>query len=729
MASSPSLLTKISHPFHSLSSLYPTKITLFDFATVQSFNFLKNFSSNADSTNFHNFNFDSFFANLIDNSSQKTNLEQVHAKFFLLGIHQRGFLITKLINAAVNLGEIGYARKVFDEFSDPDVFVWNAVIRGYSKYNLFAGAIELYSRMQVLWVSPDGYTLPHVLKACGGLPCLKMGQQVHGQIFRLGFEKDVFVQNGVVAFYAKCGKIASAKVVFERLEIRNVVSWTSMISGYAQNGQPIEALRIFDEMREMGVMPDWIALVSVIRAHTDVEDLEHGKSIHSFVIKMGLELESDLLIALTAMYAKCGQVMVARSLFNQMKVPNLILWNAMISGYAKNGYADEAVKLFRDMISRNIRTDSITARSAVLACAQVGSFELARWMDNYISKSEHRDDIFVNSALIDMYAKCGNVDMARIVFDRTLDKDVVVWSAMIVGYGLHGRGREALDLYQLMNQAGVHPNDVTFLGLLTACNHSGLVEDGWKLFHCMKNYGIEPRHQHYACVVDLLGRSGYLDQAYDFIMNMPIEPGVSVWGALLSACKIHRHVTLGEYAAERLFSLESYNTGHYVQLSNLYAYARMWDRVAKVRVLMREKGLSKDLGYSLIEINGKLEAFRVGDKSHPRSKEIYEELESLERRLKQAGFVPDTYSSLHDLNDEEMEETLCNHSERLAIAFGLISTAQGTTLRITKNLRACINCHSATKLISKLVNREIIVRDANRFHHFKDGVCSCGDYW
>ncbi|OMO79409.1 hypothetical protein COLO4_24441 [Corchorus olitorius] len=570
-----------------------------------------------------------------DNSTLKTHLTQIHAKFFLLGIHINGVLITKLIHSSVYLGEISYARKVFDEFPEPDVFLWNAIIRGYSKYNMFANAVEMYSRMQNLWVSPDGYTLPHILKACGGLPGFEMGRQVHGQIFRLGFDK-----------------------------FRNVVSWTSMISGYAQNGQPIEALRAFHEMREMGIMPDWVALVSVIRAHTDVEDLGHGKSIHGCVIKMGLELEPDLLIALTAMYAKCGQVMVARFFFDQMKVPDLILWNAMISGYAKNGYAEKAVELFRNMISKNIRTDSITARSAVVACAQVGSLELARWMDNYTSKSEHRDDIIVDSTLIDMFAKCGSVDMARSVFDTIFNKDVVVWSAMIVGYGLHGRGREALDLYLLMKQAGVCPNDVTILGLLTACNHS-----------------------------DLLGRAGYLDQAYDFIMNMPIEPGVSVWGALLSACKIHRHVTLGEYAAERLFSLEAYNTGHYVQLSNLYASARMWDHVAKLRILMREKGLSKDLGYSLIETNGKLQAFRVGDKSHPQSKEIYEELESLERRLKQAGFISHTDSSLHDLNYEEMEETL------------------------------------STKLISKLVNREIVVRDANRFHHFKDGVCSCGDYW
>lgn len=475
--------------------------------------------------------------------------------------------------------------------------------------------------------------------------------------------------------------------------------------------------------------PDWIALVSVLRAYTDVGDLEQGKSVHGCVIKMGLEFELDLLVSLTAMYAKCGQVMVARWLFDQMETRDVILWNAMISGYAKNGYAEKAVELFQKMLSKNIRTDSVTVRSAILASAQVGSLELARWMDNYISKSEYVNDVFVNTALIDMYAKCGSVDLARKVFERTPDKDVVVWSAMIVGYGLHGRGQQAIDLFHAMKQAGAHPNDVTFVGLLTACNHSGLVEEGWELFHSMREYGIEPRHQHYACVVDLLGRAGYLDKAYDFIMNMPIEPGVSVWGALLSACKIYRHVMLGEYAAEQLFSLDPYNTGHYVQLSNLYASVRWWDRVANVRVLMREKGLTKDLGYSLIEINGKLQAFHVGDKSHPRHKEISEELENLERRLKEAGFVPHTDSNLHDLHHEDAEETLCNHSERLAIAYGLISTAPGTTLRITKNLRACVNCHSATKFISKLVNREIVVRDANRFHHFKDGFCSCGDYW
>ncbi|KAJ7981362.1 Pentatricopeptide repeat [Quillaja saponaria] len=677
----------------------------------------------------YSFDPDSFYASLIDNSTHRRHLNQIHDQLVVSGLQHNGFLITKLVNGSSNLGEICYARQVFDEFCHPDVFLWNAIIRGYSRHNMFGDAIYMYRQMQWAGVSPDCFTFPYLLKACSGLTAMEMSRVIHGQIFRHAFESDVFVQNGLVALYAKCGHIERSRMVFDGLWDRTIVSWTSIISGYAQNGNPMEALRMFSQMRQENLKPDWIALVSILRAYTDVEDLGQGMSIHSFVIKMGLEYEPDLLISLTAFYAKSGQVKVARSFFNLMEIPNLILWNAMISGYAKNGHAEEAVELFREMIFKNVRPDSVTLRSAILACAQVGSLKLARWMDDYISTSEFRNDVFVNTALIDMHAKCGSVDFARKVFDRTYNKDVVVWSAMIVGYGLHGRGREAIDLYHAMRQAGICPNAVTFLGLLTACNHSGLVEEGWELFHHMREYRIEPRHQHYSCVVDLLGRAGYLDQAYDFIIKMPIEPGVSVWGALLSACKIHRRIMLGEYAAEKLFTLDPYNTGHYVQLSNLYASARMWDRVANIRVLMREKGLSKDLGYSLIEINGKLQAFRVGDKSHPRFEEIFEELESLERRLKEAGFVPHTESVLHDLNYEEKEETLCNHSERLAIAYGLISTAPGTTLRITKNLRACVNCHSATKLITKLVNREIVVRDANRFHHFKDGFCSCGDYW
>ncbi|XP_073281091.1 pentatricopeptide repeat-containing protein At3g12770 [Primulina huaijiensis] len=669
------------------------------------------------------------YASLLEKSTGRNHLNQIHSQLYRHGLQSDGFVITKLIRRCCDLKEVEYARQLFDEFPKPYVSLWNAIIKGYSTHDMLDKVVEMYWRMQGEFVSPDSHTFPHVLKACGGLAAEEIGLAVHAQILRHGLEGDVVVQNGLVAFYVKCGQNDCARVVFDGLSNRNVVSWTSIISGYTQHGHPMDALRIFRDMRGSGVKPDWISLVSAAKAYSDVDDMEQGRCLHSLVTKMGLEFEPDLRIALTSLYAKCGQVMAAKSLFDRMKVQNVILWNAMISGFVKNGHANEALDLFHEMISKKIKPDSVTLQSAVLATAQLGSLEQARLMGGHVKNSEFRDNLFVNTALIDMYSKCGNVELARQIFNQIVNKDIVVWSSMIMGYALHGLGKEAAELFDGMKHARVSPNDVTFLGLITACSHSGLIDKGWEFFNSMKEFGIEPSQQHYAGVVDLLGRAGCLEKAYNFITTMPVQPGVSVWGALLSACKTYRGVALGEYAAGRLFALDPLNIGHYVQLSNLYAASRMWDGVAKVRVMMKKKGLNKDLGYSTVEINGRLQAFRMGDKSHLRSEEIYDKLEWLETRLLECGFSPDKESALHDLDDEEKEAILCNHSERLAIAYGLISTAPGTILRITKNLRACVNCHLATKLISNLVDREIVVRDTNRFHHFKKGSCSCGDYW
>ncbi|KAL8474387.1 hypothetical protein ACS0TY_031017 [Phlomoides rotata] len=708
---------------------------IFRFPHLQLNNFIFNFtfplvfSSSIHISSHSSNDAESLYTSLLKKSTHRSHLNQIHNQLYIHGLQNNGFIITKFINVCSDLNEIDYARHMFDEFPHPYVFLWNAIIRGYSTHNKLENVVETYSRMQQAFVNPDAFTFPYVLRACGALLAVGYGRAIHAQLFRHGFEKDPFLQNGLLSFYTKCEENSRARVIFNRLRCRDVVSWTLMISGYAQNGQSMEALRIFRDMRVSNVKPDWIALVSVSKAYADVEELYQGRSLHSLVIKMGHEFEPDLRVALTSLYAKCGQVMIAKSLFDQTRAEDVMLWNSMISGFAKSGHANEALKLFNDMLSTNIQPDSVTVQSSVLACAQLGSLEQAKWMDSYVQNSKFKDNVIVNTTLIDMYAKCGSIELARKVFNHIKDKDVVVWSAMIMGYALHGRGREAINLFNEMKSAHVRPNDVTFLGLITACSHSGLVDEGWEIFASMHNYRVEPHQKHYASVVDLLGRGGYLEKAYNFIIGMPIEPGISVWGALLSACKMHRHVNLGEYAAERVFALDGKKTGHYVQLSNLYASARMWDGVAKIRVAMKSRGLVKDIGFSMIEINGKLEGFRVGDESHPRWSEIYEKVEWLETRLMECGFAGDAESGVHDLDGEEREMSLCNHSERVAIAYGLISTCAGTTLRIIKNLRACVNCHLATKMISKLVDREIVVRDANRFHHFKDGICSCGDYW
>uniref|UniRef100_A0A1D1ZJR8 Pentatricopeptide repeat-containing protein At3g12770 n=1 Tax=Anthurium amnicola TaxID=1678845 RepID=A0A1D1ZJR8_9ARAE len=596
---------------------------------------------------------DAHYGSLIDSSPDPSRLRRVHARLVTAGLHGRRFLATKLVHACSRLGQTRHGRQVFDHVPDPNIFLWNAAIKLHSAHGQFSHALDLYNRMLQAWVRPDGFTLPSVLRSCSGASALDMARAVHAQVLRYGFGSDVFLQNGLVAVYAKCREMGRAGMVFDGLpdRDRDIISWTSVISGCAQNGRPLEALEVFSQMRssDYGVRPDFVVLVSLLKAYTDINDLEQGKSVHGYTIKCGLETEEDLLIALTALYAKCGKVCEARTLFDCVPSPTLILWNAMISGYAKNGYAKEAVELFRWMTDSPLTPDSITIRSAILACAQLGSLEMARWMEDYAYNSEFKDDVLVNTALIDMYAKCGSINHAHMLFDRIHSKDVVVWSAIIGGYGFHGYGYEAIGLFNEMECSGVRPNEITFIGLLSACNHAGLVDEGWRYFHSMREHGIEPRHQHYACVVDLLARAGYLEDAFKFVMTMPVEPTVTIWGALLNACKIYGRVELGAYAAERIFSLDPSNVGHYVQLSNLYASACMWSDVAKVRVLMKERILTKSIGSSLIEINGRLQAFHVGDKSHPKSKEIFSVIHGLEMKLKEAGFVPHVQLVLSEL--------------------------------------------------------------------------------
>ncbi|PKA50109.1 Pentatricopeptide repeat-containing protein [Apostasia shenzhenica] len=653
------------------------------------------------------------------------------SSFILSLLAKRGFQFLHSFPASVECYLYhSIADQLLDEMPQLKFSHFSNAIRRHTKKRSFVQVLQVYISMLRHGIRANGSTFPSILKACTELTSLSLGLAIHAHAILLGFEAATFIQNGIIVMYAKFGKIDVAREVFDELSERNVVSWTSIISGCAHNGFALEAIKIFKTMRkDSDVIPDFIALVSVLKAFTDVGDLEQGRCVHALALKFGLEDEPDLLVTLTSMYAKCGQVHTARYLFDQVPSVDVILWNAMISGYAKNGHADEAVVLFKKMITWKSRPDSITLRSAILACAQVGSLEAARWIWEFVRESEFRDDTFVNTAIIDMFAKCGSMVIARCIFDNIPHKDVVVWSAMIMGYGLHGQGNEAISLFHEMVQSKVMPNDVTFIGLLSACKHSGFVEEGRKYFYSMRDHAVEPRHQHYACIVDLLARSGHLDEAYEFIRGMPMAPEVTVWGALLNGCRIYGHVELGKHAAEQVFAIEPHNAGHYVQLSNIFASARMWKDVANVRVLMKERGVNKATGFSSIDVNGKLQSFFAGDKSHPRSKEIFAMLGELEGMLRKSGFVPHTDSALHDLSPEEMEESLCNHSERIAIAYGLISTTPGTTLRITKNLRACVNCHSATKFISKLVKREIVVRDANRFHHFKDGLCSCRDYW
>lgn len=369
--------------------------------------------------------------------------------------------------------------------------------------------------------------------------------------------------------------------------------------------------------------------------------------------------------------------------------------------------------------------------SVLSSCALLGALDLGKWMHAYVKENGFDQYVKVNTALIDMYAKCGSLDDAISVFESMAFRDTPAWSAMIVAYAIHGHGYKAIYLFEEMRRARVQPDGITFLGLLYACNHTGLVEEGCKYFYSMRDkYGFIPRIKHYGCMLDLLGRAGRLDEAYKFIEELPIEPTLILWRTLLASCSSHGNIKMGKRVINQIFKLDDSHSGDYVIFSNMCARAGRWEDVNYFRKLMKDRRVEKLPGCSMIEVNNVVHEFFSGDGTHIEHRELHQALDMLVEKLKLVGYIPDTSLVFYaDMEEEEKEATLRYHSEKLAITFGLLSTPAGTTIRVVKNIRVCRDCHSAAKLISLISGRQIILRDVQRFHHFKGGKCSCGDYW
>lgn len=530
--------------------------------------------------------------------------------------------------------------------------------------------------------------------------------------------------------YAKCARVVESREVFDKLDKVDVVSWNAMMAAYTLNGHDEDAVNIFCQMQRTGMKPDHFTFTIVLGACPNPEALEQGRQVHGLIAKVGLLSEIPLGNALVTMYSRCGVMEDAHKVLSKMFRRNTVSWTAMIAGCAQNGYAEDAVKLFCQMQWESFKANEFTFASVLMAYASLANLHQGRQIHAHIMKTGYESEVSVANALVDMYSKCGSIRDSQQVFNKMSKRDVVSWTVIVVACAQHGHGKEALELFRQMEHTGIKPDDVTFLGVLSACSHVGLVEEGRHLFYLMiQNYGIKPRMEHYACMVDLLGRSGQLYMAEDFITKMGIESDASIWETLLAACRTHGNMELGKRVAERLLQLEPHRDAAYVLLSNIYAAAGMWDAKAKVRKMSANRGLKKEPGCSWIQVKSKVHEFIVADRSHPQREEIYEKLEELTGQMKDAGYVPDTSFVLHDVDQEQKEIKLSHHSEKLAIAFGLISTPIEETIQVFKNLRICGDCHNAIKYISKIVGREIIVRDVKRFHHFKYGSCSCGDYW
>ncbi|KAI5348077.1 hypothetical protein L3X38_000964 [Prunus dulcis] len=525
-------------------------------------------------------------------------------------------------------------------------------------------------------------------------------------------------------------KVDSVRKVFDLMPKRDIVSWNTVIAGNAQNGMYEEALAMVKDMGNANLKPDSFTLSSVLPVFAEYVEVIKGKEIHGYAIRHGFDADVFVGSSLIDMYANCNRIKDSLRVFNLLPKRDAISWNSIIAGCVQNSMFDEGLIFFRQMLMGKIKPVPVSFSSTIPACAHLTTLHLGKQLHGYIIRGGFEDNVFVASSLVDMYAKCGNIRIARWIFDKMEQHDMVSWTAMIMGYALHGHAPDAFSSFEQMEGEAVKPNYVSFMAVLTACSHAGLVDKAWKYFNSMtKKYDIAPGIEHYAAVADVLGRAGRLEEAYQFISSMHIEPTGSVWLTLLAACRVHKNVELAEKVAEKIFTVDPENMGAYVLLSNVYSAAKRWKDAVKVRTCMRDKGLKKKPACSWVEVKNKVHAFVAEDKSHPYYDRIIEALDVISEQMEREGYVPNTNEVLHDVEEEQKKYLLYHHSERLALAFGIISSPAGATIRVTKNIRVCVDCHAAIKFMSKIVGREMIVRDNSRFHHFKNGECSCGDYW
>nr|XP_010938497.2 LOW QUALITY PROTEIN: pentatricopeptide repeat-containing protein At3g62890-like [Elaeis guineensis] len=536
--------------------------------------------------------------------------------------------------------------------------------------------------------------------------------------------------------------------------------WNSLIRAH-----PAAALSLYRRMLLHGVRPDLYTFPFLLLSFSSPLPPPSRRLplLHARVLLSGFASHPFVHTSLVSAYSHSSSLPLARRLFDEIPLPDLPSWNSIISAYVRAGLLRSALQLFVKMPERNVVTwscmidgfvkcgdhrgalqlfrnmqreaciepNEFTISSVLAACAKLGALEHGKWAHAYIDRCGMKVNMVLGTSLIDMYARCGSIDRARLVFDSLgPDKDVKAWSAMISGLAIHGLAEECLDLFHRMRGLAIIPNAITFLGVLCACVHAGLVNEGENYFEQMvKEFGIDPMIQHYGCIVDLYARAGLIGKAWDVVNSMPMKPDVPIWGALLSGSRMHGDIETCEASIKQLIELEPMNSGAYVLLSNVYAKMGRWDDVRRVRNHMEELGIKKTPGCSLVEVDGHLHEFFVADRSHPETREIYLMLEEIMKRLRLSGYVGNTEEVLLDLDEEGKELALSLHSEKLAIAFSFIKTRPGTIIHITKNLRMCMDCHVAIKLISKIYDREIVVRDCSRFHYFRDGFCSCKDYW
>ncbi|KAH1130396.1 hypothetical protein J1N35_001774 [Gossypium stocksii] len=580
----------------------------------------------------------------LESCQSPRELKQLHALTLKTRPLQTQLISSKILSFLIPFSSpesVTYARELVNHLNPPylQFHFYNSLIQALTNSSQ---AIALYGEMITKCIYPDTYTIPYVLKSCAQSLALEEGQQIHAHSIKFGLSSNVYVLNTLMRLYAVCGFTHYVKKLFDGSPERDLVSWTTLIQAFVKMGFAKEAIQAYFDMCRASLRPDKMTLVVILSACSRLGDLSLGTRIHENICDIH-DIYSDVFVgnALVDMYMKCGDADSARKLFDKMPVKNVVSWNSMISGLVQQGQFKEALHAFHDMQRIGLRPDSVTLVAVLNACSNLGKLELGKWVHAYIDKNQIKADGFVGNALVDMYAKCGSAEQAFGVFQGMECKDVFSYTAMIVGFAMNGEAERALDIFAEMPVVGIKPDEVTFVGVLSACSHAGMVEEGWRHFEDMSRvYNLEPQTEHYGCMVDLLGRAGLISEAEVFIAKMPIEPDAFVWGALLGACSIHGKVELGEAIMKKLVAIEPVRDGAYILMSNIYSSANRWKDALKLRKAMKERKMKKTPGCSLIEINGVVHEFRKGDKSHPRNEELWKVLGEMAIHLQNHGQFP-----------------------------------------------------------------------------------------
>ncbi|KAH0461642.1 hypothetical protein IEQ34_009217 [Dendrobium chrysotoxum] len=514
------------------------------------------------------------------------------------------FLLNTMIDMYAKCGDLKSACILFDTISERDVVSWTTIISGLVQNDRAEEGLILFNNMRLAGVEPSEYTMGSILSACSSLDALVQGRWIHGYVLKKGMAMNSFIGSALLDVYVKCGEVTDAYAVFDGLDYVDLVSWTAMVVGYTQNGCAADALKLFSNPKWAGIMPNSITIASVLSASAQLSNLNLGRSIHMLGIKLGVEDYNVVINAIVDMYAKCGAIKEAEYVFQRMAWKDLVTWNAMMAGYSQNNFGSEALLLFHKMRFAGYLPDAVTIVNALSASASICSLYIGGSFQAYAIKVSFLSNIYVSTALLNFYNKCGDLTSAREVFDEMRNKNAVTWCAMMGGYGLQGDSSTSLDLLQKMLMEDLKPNDVTFTSILSTCSHTGMVEEGKELFDRMsKQYDVVPSMKHYACMVDMLVRAGQLEEAVEFMERMPVNAEISMWGALLHGCRVHSRLDLGEKALRKVMEMKPDTPDYYVLLSNLYASDQRWDEALKIRKLMKQNRLIKSPGSSFIHID------------------------------------------------------------------------------------------------------------------------------